>query len=76
MILAYTDGDGLQHKIKTSITTNHPVSSYGWPVIVLASGNVLDIHSWCLLRYRIIKISKKEQILMEKWLGVLDVLLG
>lgn len=68
MILQYTDifEGGKKHKIKAEITTDHSASHYGIPVIVLRDGGALDLQSWVLLSYQIIKASKKEQVLLAQ----------
>lgn len=78
MILQYTDifGDGKPHKIKAEITTEHSASSYGMPVVVLPDGHALDATSWTMLGYQIIKISRAEAPMMERWLTNLYAMLG
>lgn len=51
-------GDG--KRIKARITTNHSASSYGQPVIVLDDGEALDMMSWVMCGYQVVKASKKE----------------
>ena len=53
--------------IKATITTDHPASSYGMPVIVLEDGGALDYTSAILLDYRVEKISEVERPLLEQW---------
>ena len=63
MILSYVDlfdKKRLQHRIKANVTTNHPASHYGQPVILLEDGKTLDSSSWTLHRYRVLKANKKE----------------
>ncbi len=69
MILQYTDiyGGGKLKKIAATVTTEHPESHYGQPVIVLDDGNLLDPMSWELMGYRIISCTKDEAPLMAKW---------
>lgn len=68
MILSYTDilGDRKTHRIKATVTTDHPASHYGIPVIVLEDGNSLDLQSWVLLNYQVIRASKREQELLVR----------
>jgi len=57
VILSYRDdlmGDGKWQRIRATITTDHPASSYGQPVIVLADGNGLSWESMMLLQYRVV----------------------
>lgn len=61
MILSYGDlFSGERHRIEATITTNHPASSYGIPVIVLPDGESLDPASWVLLGYQVIDATPEE----------------
>jgi len=63
MILSYTDlfdKKRMHHRIKATVTTNHPASRYGQPVIILEDGARLDSSSWISHRYRVLRASKKE----------------
>jgi hypothetical protein len=61
MILSYRNlGEEKRHKVNARITTEHSASSYGQPVIVLGDGWVLDLMSWVVLGYRVVRASKKE----------------
>ena len=68
MILAYTDilGDRKTHRIKATVTTDHPASHYDIPVIVLEDGNALDLQSWVLLGYRVVRANKQEQEMLKR----------
>jgi len=67
MILNYHDlGETKRHRIKASITTDHPASHYGQPVIVLEDGGALDLMSWVGLGYRVVRASKKETAALMK----------
>jgi hypothetical protein len=64
MILSYCNdilGDGKRHRVKAEITTDHPASHYGQPVIVLEDGGALDLTSWVLCQYKVVKATKKEK---------------
>jgi len=78
MILQYTDvfGEGKPRRIEAEITTDHPASSYGMPVVVLPDGHTLDAQSWVLLNYQVISLSKNEEPMMIKWLTNLYAMLG
>lgn len=69
MILQYTDifSGGKRKKITATITTEHPASHYGQPVVLLADGNLLDPMSWELMGYRLVSCTKDEAPLMAKW---------
>jgi hypothetical protein len=77
MILSYianpfNDDDSQKHeriRVEAEITTEHPLSSYGLPVVVLDDGLPIDRLSWILLGYKIEKITKREKPLMETWLS-------
>ncbi len=69
MKLSYQDlMTGKRKTIKAIITTDHPASSYGMPVIVLPDGGALDYGSAIMLDYRVLSITKKEQSLLNQWL--------
>lgn len=54
MILSYRDlYTGERQRINAQVTTDHPASSYGMPVIVLEDGESLDPSSWLLLAYQV-----------------------
>ena len=69
MILQYTDifSGGKRKKIAATVTTEHPESHYGQPVVILQNGNLLDYQSWELMGYRLISCTKAEAPLMAKW---------
>lgn len=54
-------------QIEAEITTEHPCSSYGIPVIVLEDGGALDYNSAILLDYQVLEISEEEKPLLQKW---------
>ena len=62
MRLSYIDllGDRERHEVAATVTTNHPASSYGIPVIVLADGEALDAQSWLILLYRVEEATPEE----------------
>ena len=78
MILQYTDifSGGKRKKITATITTEHPASHYGHPVIVLDNGQDLDAQSWALMGYRLISCTKREAPLMAKWTLTMYAMLG
>ena len=69
MILSYRDlfGDGGRKRIRAKITTEHPASSYGIPVIVLPDGDALDYGSAAILGYQVERATPKEIELLAKW---------
>jgi hypothetical protein len=69
MVLSYHNifqEDGNRMRIKAEITTDHPASSYGKPVIVFNDGGVLDLMSWETLGYRVEKATEKERSELQK----------
>jgi len=73
MKLSYMDitGDQKRHTVTAKITTDHPDSSYGQPIIVLDTDNkALDITSWILLNYQIVKATPEELELLKRVLIV------
>lgn len=77
MILSYVDilGDGERHNIKAIITTDHPNSSYGQPVLLLGDGQTLSAESWFLMAYQVVKATPEEFELLKKWVSLLAFLL-
>ena len=67
MILSYKDifEPKARTRIKAEITTDHPTSSYGQPVIVLEDGGALDLMSWVALDYRVVRATVKERAGLE-----------
>ena len=70
MILHYLvnpfGSDNQRKKVKAKITTDHSMSSYGQPVIVLEDGEALDLMSWVGCGYQVIKASKTEKEQLAK----------
>lgn len=62
MKLSYVDllGDRERHEVDATVTTDHPASSYGIPVVVLADGEALDVQSWLILLYRVERATPEE----------------
>ena len=54
------------HDIKVTITTDHPASSCGKPVIVFKNGDVLDTVSWIAMDFRVERCTKLEKALFNK----------
>lgn len=63
MKLSYVDllGDGERHTLSARITTDHPASSYGQPVIVMEDGGALDLASWVMLGYQVVEATPEER---------------
>jgi hypothetical protein len=68
MKLSYVEllGDGERHEVEAEITTDHPASSYGRPVIVMEDGGALDLASWALLGYQVIEATPDERAQLAK----------
>jgi hypothetical protein len=77
MKLSYVDilGDGERHNIKATVTTDHPNSSYGQPVLLLGDGQPLNAESWFLMAYQVVKATPDEFELLKKWVSLLSFLL-
>lgn len=71
MILSYCNvrGDGKRHRVKAKVTTDHPASHYGQPVIVLEDGGALDLTSWLFCQYRIVRATKGEREQVQRLLS-------
>jgi hypothetical protein len=64
MILSYQDifEEGSERQeIEAELTTEHPASSYGIPVIALPDGGALDLMSWVALDYRVVEATEAER---------------
>jgi hypothetical protein len=69
MILTYTyliDETTESRRIKAEITTNHPDSRHGQPVIVLDDGEPLDPVSWITLGYKVVSADQVELAALYK----------
>jgi len=72
MMLSYCNailGDGKRHRVKATVTTDHPASHYGQPVIVLEDGDALDLTSWVLCQYEVVQATQKEREQVERLLS-------
>lgn len=76
MQLSYIDilGDGERHPIAATITTDHPLSSYGQPVLLLEDGQPLNAESWILMAYQVVKASPAELELLKRWVSLINLL--
>jgi hypothetical protein len=69
MILTYkylTDEKRKSQHIKAEMTTNHPASHHGQPVIVPEDGEPLDPLSWAALRYKVVSANEAEPTALHK----------
>jgi hypothetical protein len=72
MLLSYTDifsESRDRTTVKAEMTTEHPASSYGQPVLVLEDGGALDLSSWIFGDYRIEEATKEEEQAVESYLS-------
>ena len=53
------------HHIHATISTEHPASHRGQPVIVLEDGSALDLASWTAFDYHVVNASKKEMSVLK-----------
>ena len=74
MIVSYRENlfSEKRTRIKAKVTTDHPASSYGQPVIVLPDGGALDLMSWVGLGYQVEQATTSELAELEKVFGPLD----
>jgi len=68
MELSYVDvlSNGERKTVTASVTTDQPASSAGKPVIVLPTGEALDLTSWLLLNYQIVTATPDEMDLLKR----------
>jgi len=69
MTLSYRDAfdeDVKRKRIKATITTEHPASIYGEPVIVLDDGRSLSRVSWAAMDYQVEKMTVMEKEALQK----------
>jgi len=69
MILSYLDiyhDDAKRKRIKATITTEHPASTYGEPVVVLDDGRMVSRVSWVAMNYQVEKVTVMEKEALEK----------
>jgi hypothetical protein len=67
MILTYRDPEKkLGKKIAACIVIKHAGSDDGQPVIVLSTGEVVDLLSWHLREYRVVQATKQEWHLLSE----------
>ncbi len=67
MILSYRGLQGSKrHRIKAVLSTHHPASDHGQPIILLKGRNPVSLGSWVKLKYRVETASAKEQTVLEK----------
>lgn len=78
MKLSYVDilGDGKRRPITATITTDHPLSSYDQPVLLLEDGHPLNAESWILMAYQVVKASQTELDLLKRWVGLINLFAG
>ena len=76
MKLTYIDlFDNSKKIIDAEISTDHPSSHYGIPVIVLEDGGALDYQSAILLNYEIEEMTEDEKPLIARWQAAMPPLL-
>ncbi len=78
MMLSYVDlfGNGARKNMRAKVTTDHPASHYGQPVIVLNDGDALDLQSWIILNYRVEKATQKERQELKKVFDNFNLMAG
>lgn len=76
MLLSYTDifADNRDRTmIRAEMTTEHPASSYGQPVLVLEDGGALDLASWVFNDYQIEEATEDEVLALQDYLSKLSL---
>jgi hypothetical protein len=58
-------------QVRVHVTTAHPASHYGQPVMVLPDGGAIDLMSWILCGYQIERATKAERAKLHKVLAAL-----
>ncbi len=57
--------------IQAEVTTEHPESHYGQPVIVLPDGGALGLFSWVSMDYRVVEATPEElRAVLDMGIGV------
>jgi len=72
MKLSYNDSPIeviFRKRINATITTDHPLSSYGMPVILLEDGDPIDLTTWVICNYSVEEATPVESELLGKWLS-------
>ena len=70
MILTYRNPETkLYKKVAASITIKHAGSGYGQPLIVLSTGEAVDVLSWHLREYQVIDATQQERHLLSEILN-------
>lgn len=64
------------HEHEVEITTDHPCSSYGQPVVVFDDGDCLNAESWLLGSGQVIEASAEERDMFRRWLGLIELMAG
>lgn len=67
MTLSYQTDSGGRATVEAELTTAHPCSHYGQPVLVLEDGEPLDLLSWMLCDWRIEEATDKERTEYLDW---------
>ena len=74
MLLSYRDlleDTEDRTRITAEVTTTHPESHYGQPVIVLPDGGALGLFSWVSMDYQIVEATPEElRAVLETGIGV------
>lgn len=68
------DGGKQLHEVE--MTTDHPASHYGLPVMVFGDGGCCNAESWILGKGEVVKATADEQKLFAAWYKQLSLLLS
>lgn len=67
--------DDERTEVSAHLSTDHPSSSYGIPVIILETDNEpIDLFSWVALDYRILEASQEERAGLQRLFAPLGIM--
>ena len=69
-IRAFDIFDRRHVELTCNITSDHPASKFGQPVLSIEewNGDAMDLHHWMLSRCEVIEIDEAERPLFEGWM--------
>lgn len=68
--------DGETHLHNVEMTTNHPASSYGQPVMEFDDGKLCGADCWVLGAGRLVEATPTEAELFAKWKSMIELFAG
>jgi len=69
---------GKSRTYRATMTTDHPASQYGLPVMLLSDGEVLNVANWMMQGATIVEAPKrKDQVeMLARWIDNADAMTG